>query len=59
MRVDELRRRVQGDGYEVDVRLVAEALLQRPAPRRALMPLTRRGARGPAGPKAPPMRRRP
>ena len=56
MRVDELKSKIQGDGYVVDERLVAEALLQRPAPRRALA-VSRRGARGPAAPKAPKFRR--
>jgi hypothetical protein len=56
MRVDELKSKVQGDGYVVDARLVAEALLQRPAPRRALA-VSRRGARGPTAPKGPKFRR--
>jgi hypothetical protein len=50
MHVDELKARVKDDAYVVDPKAVAEALLRHDAPRRALMvPVSRCGARGPAG----------
>jgi hypothetical protein len=46
MYVKELKERVEHDSYVVDAQLVAEALMQRVAARRADAPtVTRRGAR--------------
>jgi hypothetical protein len=51
MHVKELKAQVEDDAYVVEPRLVAEALLRRAAVLRAqASPVSRRGARGPAGP---------
>jgi hypothetical protein len=58
MYVKELKERVEHDAYVVDAHLVAEAMMQRVAARRADTPtLTRRGARDRAA--AAPSPRRP
>ena len=55
MRVTDLKIQVAHGSYEVDERLVAEAVLRRLAPWRydVLPPSSRRGARNQPGPQRP------